>query len=368
MEAPVYFWNLRASRRAPYGQRLKKLLKLTGVGAHLASRDLVAVKLHFGEAGTTGFVSPLLLKPLLQFLRKIGTRPFLTDTNTLYAGQRGESVSHALQAAAHGFDPNLLGAPVLIADGLKSTHEREVPFAGTHFTSCFLAGDIVDADGLVTVSHFKGHDLAGFGGALKNIGMGCATRKGKMHQHCGLGPQTHPEHCTGCGACIEVCLPGALRLQQGRISLDPELCAGCAACLPVCRHRGLSVNWTVETNTFLERMAEYAAATLKTKPRPCLHLSFVTQVSPGCDCTGFNDAPICPDQGVLASLDPVALDQAALDLVNAAPPLHPSALPEGVQPGRDKFRAIHPRTDGTRILEYAENLGLGSRKYQLITI
>jgi hypothetical protein len=366
MGAPVYFWNLRASRKAPYEAKVKRLLKLAGLGAELRSGDLTAIKLHFGEDGGTAHIRPLQLMPILAFIRKCGGKPFLTDTNTLYVGQRGESASHCLQAAAHGFDPNVLGAPVIIADGLKSGNERVLPGPGRHFSQAYLAGDIVDADMLVTVSHFKGHDLAGFGGAIKNVGMGCATRKGKMQQHCGLGPMLHPEHCTGCGQCVAVCAHGALRLDlNGKVWIDRDRCAGCAACFLVCKSKGLEVDWRVDVNTFLERMAEYAAAALLSRARKTLHLSFIQQVSPGCDCMGYSDAPICPDLGLLASWDPVALDQACLDLVNQAQPLYPSALPPGMLPGEDKFAAIHGHVRALRLLEYAQELGLGSREYVL---
>lgn len=364
--ASVYFWNLRASRKAPYEAKVKRLLKLAGLGAELRSGDLTAIKLHFGEAGGMAHVQPLQLAPLLAYVRKCGAKPFLTDTNTLYVGQRGESVSHARLAAHHGFDANILEAPVLIADGLKSGNERAVSCPGKHFDVAYLAGDIVDADMLITVSHFKGHDLAGFGGALKNVGMGCATRRGKMQQHCGLGPTIHPDHCTGCGQCVDVCSHEALYLDaKGKIALHRDRCAGCAACFLVCRHKGLEVDWRVEVNTFLERMAEYTAATLLFRARKTFHLSFVQHVSPGCDCVGFSDAPICPDIGLLASWDPVALDQACLDLVNAAQPLYPSALPENLTPGDDKFHALHDHVCGEYLLEYAQTLGLGTRKYTL---
>lgn len=366
MTKPVYFWNLRTSRKAPFDLKIKRLLKQVGLGAELRSGDLTAIKLHFGEGGGTGHIRPLQLMPLLTFIRKCGGKPFLTDTNTLYVGQRGESASHGLQAARHGFDPNILGAPVIIADGLKSGHERTIPCSGRHFDEAYIAGDIVDADVLITVSHFKGHDLSGFGGAIKNIGMGCATRRGKMQQHCGLGPTLHPDHCTGCGQCVAVCSPGALSLDaQKKIQIDRDKCVGCAACFLACTSQGLEVDWRVDINTFLERMAEYAAATILSRPRPSLHLSFIQQVSPGCDCTGFSDAPICPDLGLLASWDPVALDQACFDLVNAALPLYPSALPPGLKPGQDKFAAVHDHVQGQYLLEYAQNLGLGEREYIL---
>ncbi|WP_462325606.1 DUF362 domain-containing protein [Desulfoplanes sp.] len=348
---------------------MKKLLKTVGLGKHIHSGDLTALKIHFGEAGTTGFISPLLTAPVVEFVRKAGATPFLTDTNTLYIGERGESVSHHLRAEKHGFTPHVTGAPVIIADGLKSGNEREIPSRGNHFSTCFLAGDIVDADLLVTLNHFKGHDLAGFGGAIKNLGMGGATRKGKMQQHCGMGPKLHTEHCVGCGACVEVCAPGALFLDDnGTIGLDPKKCVGCASCLSVCRHQGLSVDWTVDIPVFLERMAEYAATVVGTKKRPCLHISFITQVSPGCDCTGYSDASICPDLGIAASYDPVALDQACVDLVNQAPALTQSCLPQGTLPGDDKFAAIHPHVDGTHLLEHAQSLNMGTRNYALVTI
>jgi len=367
----VYFWDLRSSGRAPQSVRLRRLLKASNVAAHLETGDLVAVKVHFGEAGSTGFVQPLAIKPVVDFLRKSGARPFLTDTNTLYAGERGEAASHAKLAAAHGFDPNVLGAPVIIADGLKGGNQISVAASGTgrHFEHCYLAGDILEADLLLTVSHFKGHELAGFGGALKNLGMGCASRQGKMQQHCGLGPLVVAKRCQGCGRCVEVCSSGALTLDtSGCISIERDLCVGCAACIQACRQNALQVDWKTDLRDFLERMTEYAAVTVRCFSRPVLHLSFVRNVSPDCDCVGFTDAPICPDIGVLGSYDPVALDQACLDLVNSAPVLNPRRLPQGLAPGEDKFKALFPGTQGQLALHYAEDIGLGQRRYELVPV
>ena len=365
--SPVYFWNLRASRKAPYELRIRKLLKQSKVASYLNPGDLVAIKTHFGEKGTTAFVSPLQLRPIVDFLRKSGAKPFLTDTNTLYVGQRGESVSHALLAAAHGFDPMLTGAPVLIADGLKSSNQVSIAGPGQHFEHAYLAGDILDADFMISITHFKGHELTGYGGTLKNLGMGCATRQGKMQQHCGLGPKLNPQRCIKCGECVEVCSPGALsQTEDGSMVLDQEACIGCAACLLTCRHGGLSVNWDVDLRQFMERLVEYAGAVLSCFARPLLHVAFVQNVTPGCDCTGYSDAPVCPDLGVLVSYDPVALDRACLDLVNQAPGLGSSRLPGDYRPGTDKFKALHPQTQPEHTLEYAEGLGLGQRSYQLI--
>lgn len=368
MAAKVYFWDLSSSRKVPFDRRLRRLLKISQWTNQLQAGDLVAVKIHFGEAGSSGYIAPQLVKPVIEFLRKAGAKPFLTDTNTLYIGQRGESVSHGLQAAQHGFDPLLLGAPVIIADGVKSNHEVSVKGPGRHFEHCYLAGDILDADALLTVNHVTGHDLTGFAGALKNLAMGCATRKGKMQQHCGLGPQVEPAKCRGCGDCIEVCASGALRLdEQGRVAIDRDGCNGCAACLLACRHGALDVDYNLELPLFMERLVEYAGAVLQAMHRPVLHLNYLLNVNAGCDCSGEKNRPLCSDLGVLASTDPVALDQAAYDLVNQAPG-QTTVLPRGWQAGEDKFAALHPQAEVGHCFAYAQKLGLGERDYHLIPV
>ncbi|MEF2230617.1 MAG: DUF362 domain-containing protein [Pseudodesulfovibrio sp.] len=369
MTADVYFWNLRASMKAPLHARMRSLLRACGAHKHIRGGDLAAVKIHFGEQGTTGFLRPLWVKAITDFIAEAGGKPFLTDASTLYVGQRGEAVSHHLCAARHGWDPLLMGAPVVIADGLKGGDEAAVPVGGRHIGEAYIASAVAEADFLVSVNHFKGHELAGFGGALKNIGMGCASKRGKMQQHFSTGPTLLPDNCTACGACVKSCKPGALRLDEsGKISIREELCVGCGGCFVACRHGALQVNWQIGVQEFLERMMEYALAVIRTKGRPCLHVNFVMDVVPDCDCVGFTDAPICPDLGVLASLDPVAVDQASMDLVDAAPPLYPSRLPFGLTPGQPKFAAIHQHVPEHMGLDYAEKLGLGTREYKLVNL
>jgi len=340
MPSDVFFWNLRTTRKAAYDVRLRRLFKAGGVSDVVRSGDLTAVKMHFGESGVTGFITPTWVRPIVAFLRKLGARPFLTDTNTLYVGQRGEAVSHGMLAAEHGFDPLLLQAPVIIADGLNSRNEVSVPFSGKHVREAHLAGDILAADSLLTLSHFKGHELAGIGGSLKNLAMGCATRRGKMHQHGCLAPMVHADNCKGCGVCVEVCASGALRVRlqghEGKIELNPELCVGCGACLHVCRDKCLAVDWKTDVTAFVERMMEYAAAVLGAmekaqRPSPaCVHVSFVTQVTPQCDCAGYSE---------------------------------PRPRRHHIRPGDDKFRAMHPHVPEDYGLAYAESLGIGTRSY-----
>ncbi|QJB55875.1 DUF362 domain-containing protein [Pseudodesulfovibrio sp. zrk46] len=368
MASKVYFWNLRASMKAPFHARMRSLLKAVGLNKEVAEGDLAAVKIHFGEQGTTGFLRPLWVKPILDFITECGGKPFLTDASTLYVGQRGEAVSHHMCAARHGWDPLVMGAPVIIADGLKGTAEEAVPINLKHIEDAYIARDIAEADLLISVNHFKGHELAGYGGALKNMGMGCASKKGKMHQHFSTGPVVRPENCVACEACLNVCKTEALYIDEetGKIALAPERCVGCGGCFVACRHEGLEVNWKIGVQEFLERMMEYTLGVVKTKDKPCLHVNFVMDVVPDCDCVGFTDAPVCPDIGILASFDPVAVDQASMDLVNDAPPLYPSQLPFGVMPGQSKFAAIHQHVPESMGLDYAEKIGLGSREYELI--
>jgi len=370
MSSDVYFWNLRASMKAPFAKRMRSLLKAAKADKVINSGDLAAVKIHFGEEGTTGFLRPLWVKPILDFISEAGGKPFLTDASTLYVGQRGEAVSHSLCAAKHGWDPLVLGAPVIIADGLRGEFEQTVPVGGKHIDEAYIAGGIAEADFLVSVNHFKGHELAGYGGALKNIGMGSASKKGKMQQHFSTGPIISEDNCVGCESCVKVCETGALSINEdnGKVFLNPEKCVGCGGCFVACCHDGLRVDWKIGVQEFLERMMEYCAGVAKTKKKPCLHVNFVMDVVPDCDCVGFTDAPICPDIGVLVSFDPVAVDQASMDLVNDAQPLYPSQLPFGVTPGQNKFAAIHSHVPEQMGLDYAEELGLGTREYNLINM
>ncbi|GAB6162796.1 DUF362 domain-containing protein [Desulfothermus naphthae] len=369
MASQVFFWNLRTSFKAPYEKKIKKLLSTAGFLEKIESKDLVAIKMHFGEKGTTSFISPIWVQPIVKILKKSGAKCFLTDTNTLYVGDRGEAVSHVLRATKHGFDPAIVGAPVIIADGLKSTNEIVLNYQGKHFEKYYFGKDFFETDAMVNLSHFKGHELTGFGGAIKNIGMGCASRKGKMQQHRGLGLKVKRENCVGCGRCIESCQAKALSLDdENKIVIDNEKCVGCANCLLACRNNAIYIDWKVDVKVFLERLTEYFAAFISNFKKPIIHINFIMNVSPLCDCAGFSDAPICPDIGVVASYDPVAVDKASLDMVNQAIATNVGQYKEDPTKHLDKFKAVHPHTMGEYLLEYAEKLGVGQRKYELVNI
>jgi|UniRef100_A0A7C5ENB4 uncharacterized Fe-S center protein len=372
MPSTVYFMDLRASLKETNFQKFGKLLKaldLKSIVRRRKKRPLIAVKLHFGEKGNTSFIRPNFVRLVVDELWNLGGRPFLTDSNTLYIGTRLEAVSHLTTAIENGFAYAVTRAPIIIADGLTGKAEVEVTINQEQFQTVYLAEAIVEAEALVALSHFKLHEMAGFGGALKNLAMGGASRKGKLAQHSNIAPFVSEKKCTGCGECVAHCAAEAIHLnpETEKAVIDPKLCVGCAECIAVCPYGNIQIQWNEAIPVFLKKMVEYAYGVLLNKKDRALFINFVTQVSPACDCYGFNDFPVVGDLGILASADPVALDQASADLVIQAPGLPGSQLKD-LSPGSDKFRDIYPQIDWPLQLEYAEKLGLGTREYELVKV
>jgi uncharacterized Fe-S center protein len=210
--------------------------------------------------------------------------------------------------------------------------------------------------------------LTGFGGAIKNLGMGCASRKGKLVQHSTVAPKVAEKFCTGCGVCLKSCAHDAISMIEGKASINAELCAGCSRCITICSLKAINIQWNESADLVMKKMAEYAKGAVTAKKEKTLYLSFITQVSPACDCYGHADAPIVNDIGICASTDPVAIDQACADLVNGARGNEGSALQSGFEPGGDKFRGVWPEIPWEVQLEHGEKIGLGSRKYELVRI
>ena len=335
-------------------------------------KDLVAVKLHFGEAGNTAHIRPQYVRKVVDRLKEFHTKPFVTDTNTLYLGSRTEAYSHLVTAFDHGFTREVTGAPAIIADGLRGNNSVRVPVKARHVKEAHVAADIHYSDGIVVLTHFKGHELSGFGGALKNLGMGCASREGKLEQHSNISPKVNRKKCIGCGECVVWCKGHAITVEgQGKerkARISPENCVGCAECILTCNQRAIQVQWNESVPVFMEKMVEYASAVLSQKQNKAVFMTFVTDVSPLCDCTPFSDRPIVPGLGILSSTDPVAIDQAAADLVNGAPGNPVSCLEKAMARGEDKFRALFPQIDWTHQLDYAQQIGLGKRDYILVNV
>jgi len=243
--------------------------------------------------------------------------------------------------------------PVIIADGLRGTSYDEIPVAGDHFKNVKIATEIVLADSMVVVSHVKGHLLCGFGGALKNLGMGCGAKVGKYEMHAGTTPTIDQHACKKCGACITACPEEAISLVEGEIKIDIKRCVGCGQCVAVCNYAGVNIPWGQSPQTVQERLAEYASGASKDKRIFCIN--FVNHITPNCDCMGTVEEPIAEDVGILASTDPVAIDQASLDLMDKAAE-------------RNVFKALRPDIDHTVQIAHAAKLGVGSREYELIQL
>ncbi|CAH2032409.1 DUF362 domain-containing protein [Trichlorobacter ammonificans] len=364
----VFFADMRASHKENLFDKITKLLTLCGLQQRVTQDDLTAVKIHFGEKGNSAFIRPIFARRVVDELKKLGAKPFLTDSSTLYPGERKEAVSALACGIENGFAYAVVGVPLIISDGLRGVTETTVPVDGELLQEVYIGTEIVEADALVALSHFKCHELTGFGGAIKNLGMGCASRKGKLVQHSTVAPVVAAKHCTACGLCIKACAHDAIVITDGTAVIDAAKCAGCSRCITVCPTKAVNIQWNEAVDLVMKKMAEYALGAVSNKQGKTVYLNFITQVSPACDCYGHCDAPIVNDIGICASTDPVALDQACADLVNGARGNEGSALKSGHEPGGDKFRGVWPDIPWEVQLEHAEKIGLGSRRYEMIRL
>jgi uncharacterized Fe-S center protein len=364
----VYFIDLRTSTKENLFEKLVRLIHVLDLQSIIRPRHLVAIKMHFGEKGNTAFIRPNFLREIVDHIKELGASPFLTDTNTLYAGTRGNSVSHLDTATQNGFAYSVVNAPIIIADGMRGASSTAVRINRENVKSAHIGKEIAESDALISVAHFKGHELSGFGGTIKNLGMGCASRKGKLVQHSGVSPKVKRKKCIACGECVEHCAQSAISIKNKKAAIDPKRCVGCGECILICDNKAIDVQWNADIPIFQKKMVEYTLAVLKGKKGRAAFLNFLIQISPACDCYGHSDAPIVQDLGIMASKDPVAIDQASADMVNRQVGLESSCLSSHKRPGEDKFRGLYPKIDWTIQLRYAETLGLGNRTYELVTI
>lgn len=365
-KSKVYFLRLNHRGSDDLLARLESLLDASGLTSAVSPRGIVAVKMHFGESNECGHVRPRFIRRIVAWLAKNGARPFVTDTNTLYRGARSDTVAHLRTAAEHGFTLSAVGAPIVIADGLRGTTEVKVPVQGAFVRDAAIGSELMKADAILSVAHFKGHELSGFGGAIKNLGMGGASRAGKLEMHSTTRPHVR-SGCVACGTCATWCPADAI-LVEAVARIDASRCIGCGECLAVCPEKVIGFAWDVSTDVFQRKMVEYALAIARAKRGRIGCVNFLTDVHPVCDCYGTAKTAIVPDIGVLASLDPVAIDQASYDLVNDAPTVKESGLSASYRSGGDKFRDLHQSVDPTVQLRYGEEVGLGTRNYELIEI
>ncbi len=376
MKSNVFFADLKAGGKTVLN-KLDSLLDRTDLKGKVKERDLVAIKLHFGEKGNTAFIRPIFLRRVVDRVKQYQGKPFLTDTNTLYRGMRQEAISHMTSAFENGFAHSVVDAPIVIADGLRGNSAMKVRIDKPIFKTVSIAHELYMADALISVAHFTGHELSGFGGTLKNLGMGCASREGKLSQHSNISPKVKAKACKGCELCLTTCAQEAILMQppepgvesKRRIaSIDPKKCIGCGECILTCPTDAVQIQWNETIPIFQKKVVEHAYGAVEKKKGKVLYLNFLTQISPACDCNGYSDTPMVNDIGILSSEDPVAIDQASVDLVNGEEGNRSSKLPSGWKTGEDKFRALYPRVDWSIQLSYAEEIGLGTKEYELIKI
>lgn len=366
-KSKVYFTSMRTLGDENLPQKLSRLIQTAGIGRIDFAGKFVAIKLHFGEPGNLAFLRPNYAKVVADLVRKEGGNPFLTDCNTLYVGGRKNALDHLDAAYENGFSPLTTGCQVLIADGLRGTDETVVPLPeGELVKEARIGKAVMEADIVISLNHFKGHEMAGFGGAIKNLGMGCGSRAGKMAMHSDGKPHVLTDICVGCGRCQKNCAHAAITIADRKASIDHAKCVGCGRCIGACPCDAVAAGNFNSSELLGKKMAEYTLAVVK--GRPGFHITLAIDISPNCDCHSENDIPIVPDIGMFASFDPVALDRACADAVNAAPIMAGSILEECDHCHGDHFTDVAPISSWHYCLDHAEKIGLGSQDYELITI
>ncbi len=366
-KAKVYFTDFRATPNQNLLQKLKKLIKAAGIEQIDMKDKYTAIKIHFGEPGNLSYLRPNYAKAVADVVKELGGKPFLTDCNTLYVGRRKNALDHLDAAYENGYNPFTTGCQILIGDGLKGTDETLVPIDGEYIKEAKIGHAVMDADVFISLTHFKGHESTGFGGTLKNIGMGCGSRAGKMEMHSAGKPVVNQENCIGCGSCRKNCAHDAISFDENRkASIDHNKCVGCGRCIGACPVDAVQAGWDEANDVLNRKIAEYTLAVVKDRPQ--FHISLIVDVSPFCDCHAENDAPIIPDVGMLASFDPVALDQACVDLCNRQEIISNSKLGEQPHTHHDHFTDTHPDTNWKSAIEHGVKIGLGTDQYELITI
>ena len=371
-KSKVYYTDFRAKLGEGLPLKLQRLIRTAGIDQIDMEGKFVAIKMHFGELGNLGFLRPNYARAVADVVKSLGGKPFLTDCNTLYPGSRKNALEHLYCAWENGFTPMTVGCPILIGDGLKGTDDVEVPVEGGEYVKAAKIGRaVMDADIFISLSHFKGHEMTGFGGAIKNIGMGCGSRAGKKEQHSNGKPVINADACRGCKRCLHECANNGLHFDEAtrKMQVVTENCVGCGRCVGACNFDAIAFANDAATKELNCRMAEYTKAVID--GRPDFHISLVMDISPNCDCHPENDAPILPDIGMFCSFDPLALDQACVDACLRQQPLPGSQLydnmhKEGFCDHHDHFENSTPESEYKTCLAHAEKIGIGSREYELI--
>ena len=333
-------------------EKTEKAYLQLGIHRKIEQDSFVALKIHFGERGNKGYIQPRWLLSLISSLKKKTSRVFITDTNTLYTGNRSNAVDHIQLACGHGFNHATLGIPVLIADGLIGRDSDEIPVDLPRIKTAKIAAAFLNTDSLLCLSHFTGHMLTGFGAAIKNLGMGCASRAGKLEQHSDVHPRVYAEACDLCKSCFDYCPADAIMEREKRAYIIEEKCIGCGECLVVCPAGAIKLTWDGDTDRVQEKMVEYALSVRNLFGDKIGFINYLIKITKDCDCMTKDAPAVVEDIGILSSLDPVALDKASADLL--------------IQHAGSDILRVHYNVDWSVQLKHGEQIGLGSMDYQLV--
>ena len=356
MGATVYFTEVEdEASPTKQAKALGRLWEAADISSILSKRDLTAVKIHVGEKGNKTHIRPELIREIVTRVKEQKAQPFLTETSTLYRGARDNAVKHILLAHGHGFSIERVGAPFILSDGLVGNTEEEVEISGELHKSVKVAKEILAADALLVVSHATGHSATGFGACLKNLGMGLASRMGKLRQHSAMRPEIDSEKCRLCLKCQRFCPQEAIETVDGSSRIDGDRCHGCGECLAVCRYGAVRFDWKKDSETLQKSIAEHAYGVVKDREGKCFYINVLVDMTKECDCCPFEQQKIVGDLGIMASDDPVALDSATLDLTRE-------------RYGKDLSELSQSKPNPMMQIRHAEKLGMGTSRYTLRSI
>ncbi len=365
MKSVVYFISWAGSHEETAGRLAEYLSNLN---LPFLSRDSkIGIKVHWGEPGNVTFLPPDYAGTVAKYLLNNKTKPFVFDTTTLYRGERRDPIDNLWTAHKHGFGYDNIGIPAVIGDGMMNKDIVEIPVPGEpKRQKSVKVTSLVDyVDGIITVSHFKGHLASGFGGVIKNLSMGMASRATKQIMHAEVKPDFDRSKCTSCGICVDHCPMDAISMPGKYPEIDMDLCIGCAECIAICPETAYRILWNSSPEAFLEKLAETASAVQARLIGKMLHVEILAIIAPECDCMSRNMKPLIGDIGILVGDDPLAVDVAACDLFNDARPLPGAEIAEG---RGDFIKQLYPEVPYRYQFEYAETLGLGSTEYELVVI
>ncbi len=363
----VFFTDMHAKYGNSIENKLKKLLRKANLKSFIGKKELVALKVHVGERGNTGFLSHNFARVIVEEVKNAGGNPYITDTNTLYSGGRHNGVDHVVTAVQHGYSYASVGAPFIPADGIRGLDYIPVKIEGKHFKEAKLAAGIVKADKIIFLTHFKAHIEAGIGGTIKNLSMGCASIAGKQEQHSTSKPEIKEKNCTGCRQCYWACPEGAITMVDKKAVINYELCIGCGQCVAACNYEAMQAKWDSENRVYLEKVCEYAVAAARYLKDKALYLNFAINITPDCDCWPASDVPIVEDVGIFGSYSPLSLERATLEMVSKSRANERSSFKDKIMNGPNVFQEIREHIPSDRLLEYSRELGLED-EYRLIFV